>query len=104
MPYKNKEGYTESQDALKSYSAIRESEVIALARRLRAGDMISMPVQIPTRSGEEKTVVRRMKVKAKYGHVVELWDAVSRRKRYTTYKELVLQKRKELEGRELHEE
>lgn len=104
MPYKGKEGYTESQDALKSYSAIRESEVIALARRLRVGDMISMPVQIPTRSGEEKTAVRRMEVIGKYRHVVELWDAVSGRKRYITYKELVMQRRKELEGRGLHGE
>lgn len=97
MPYKNKEGYTESQDALKSYSAIQMGEVIALARRLRIGDMISIPVQIPTRLGEEKTTIRRMEVIGKYRNVVELWDAVSRKKRYTTYKELAMQRHKEEE-------
>lgn len=97
MPYKNKEGYTESQDALKSYSAIQMGEVIALARRLRIGDMISIPVQIPTRLGEEKTSMRRLKVVGKYEHILELWDEVSRRKRYISYKELMIQRRSELE-------
>lgn len=97
MPYKNKNSYKESKEAIKACGAIRTSDLIALERSIKIGDMILIPVQIPTRMGEEKTSMRRLKVVGKYEHILELWDEVSRRKRYISYKELMIQRRSELE-------
>lgn len=93
MPYKDKDGYTDSTDTMKELEAIRRKDIERVRRKIQVGDRIFLKVMIPDRFGIEKPVMRRLEVIGKYSHVIELWAPISQRKRYTDYIDLVILER-----------
>lgn len=79
----------------REHSAVRAYHVRTTAESINVGDMISLPVDIIAQNGEEKTTMRRMMVTFKSRHVFETWDNVSHRRRYYTYQELAVIRKKE---------
>lgn len=79
----------------REYSAVRPYHVRAAANSINVGDMISLPVEVVAPNGEEKSTIRRMTVTFKSRHVFEVWDNISHRRRYYTYQELAVIRKKE---------
>lgn len=79
----------------REHSAVRPYHVRAAANSINVGDMISLPVEVVAQNGEEKSTIRRMMVTFKSRHVFEVWDNVSHRRRYYTYQELAVIRKKE---------
>lgn len=79
----------------REHSAVRPYHVRAAANSINVGDMISLPVEVIARNGEEKTTMRRMMVTLKSRYVFEVWDNVSHRRRYYSYQELAVIRKKE---------
>lgn len=79
----------------REHSAVRPYHVRAAANSINVGDMISLPVDVIAKNGEEKSIIRRMMVTFKSRHVFETWDNVSHRRRYYTYQELAVIRKKE---------
>ena len=79
----------------REYSAVRLHHVRAAANSINVGDMISLPVEVVAPNGEEKSTIRRMTVTFKSRHVFEVWDNVSHHRRYYTYQELAVMRKRE---------
>lgn len=79
----------------REHSAVRAYHVRAAANSINVGDMIPLPVEVVAQNGEEKSTIRRMMVTFKSRHVFEVWDNVSHRRRYYTYQELAVMRKRE---------
>ena len=91
MEYRKVENYQYRPETLKILYAFRVRDVVWMKNSIHEGDYISYPVMKLSYSPEqERAVNRRMRVLRKYPYIMELWDAVSKKKRYISYKDYLL--------------
>lgn len=91
MEYRRVEDYQYRPETLKILYAIRVRDVVRMKNSIREGDYISFPVMKLSYSPEQEMAVnRRLRVLRKYPYIMELWDAVSKKKRYISYKDYML--------------